>query len=71
MPLVVKRRTKENNSRLVHRFNKEVRKSGIIQEARERRFFKKKPNKTSRKRAAIRKKELREEYEEKRKMGEL
>ena len=71
MPLVVKRRSKENNSRLVHRFNREVRRSGIINEARSRRFFKKALNKTAKKKRALRKKELTAEYKRKRKLGEL
>ncbi len=71
MPLIVKRRTKENNSRLVHRFNREVRKSGIINEARKRRFYQKPLNDTAKKKKALRKKELKEEYERKRKYGEL
>ncbi len=71
MPLVVKRRVKENNSRIVHRFNREVRKSGIINEARSRRFFSKKLNKTARKKKALRRKELKKEYDRKRKLGEI
>lgn len=71
MPLVVKRRPKENNSRLVHRFNRESRRSGIVNEARSRRFFKKPLNKTAKKKAALRRKELKEEYKRKEKLGEL
>lgn len=71
MPLVVKRRSKENNSRLVHRFNREVRRSGIINEARSRRFYEKPLNDTAKKKSALRRKELREEYKRKRKLGEL
>lgn len=71
MPLVVKRRTKENNSRIVHRFNKEVRQSGIVNEARRRRFFEKPLNKTAKKKKALRSLELKKEYERKRKLGQL
>jgi len=71
MPLVVKRRSKENNSRLVHRFNREIRKSGIINEARSRRFYQKPLNQTAKKKRALRKKELKKEYQRKRKLGEL
>ncbi len=71
MPLVVRRKNKENNSRLAHRFNKEVRKCQIVEEARERRFFKKPLNKQAKKKAALRKKELQGEYKRKEKLGKL
>ena len=71
MPLVTKRRSKESNSRLVHRFNREMRRSGIINEARSRRFFTKKLNKTAKKKRALRKNELTAEYKKKRKLGEI
>lgn len=71
MPLVVKRRTKENNSRLIHRFNKEIRKSGIINEARRRRFFDKPLNQTAKKKRALRRAELKAEYDRKRKLGQI
>ncbi len=71
MPLVIKRRSNENNSRVVHRFNREIRKSGIINEARSRRFYEKTLNDNAKKRKALRKKELKEEYEKKKKLGEL
>lgn len=71
MPLVTKRRSNENNSRIVRRFNREVRRSGIINEARSRRFYKKPLNKNAKKRKALRSKELRKEYKRKRKLGEI
>ncbi len=71
MPLVVKRRSNENNSRVVHRFNREIRKSGIINEARQRRFYQKPLNESGKKKKALRKKELKEEYDRKRKLGEI
>ncbi len=71
MPLVVKRRSNENNSRVVHRFNREIRKSGIINEARNRRFYEKPLNESAKKKKALRKKELKEEYKRKRKLGEI
>jgi len=71
MPLVTKRRSNENNSRVVRRFNREVRKSGIINEARNRRFHKRPLNQNAKKGKALRKKELTEEYKRKRKFGEI
>lgn len=71
MPLVTKRRSNENNSRVVRRFNREVRKSGIVNEARSRRFYERALNQNAKKRKALRQKELREEYKRKRKLGEI
>ncbi len=71
MALEVKRKEKENNSSLVHRFTRSVIQSGIIREARSRRFFARPLSKTARKRSALRKVRAKAEYERKWKMGEI
>ena len=71
MALEVKRKEKENNSSLVHRFTRSVIQSGIIKEARSRRFFLRPLSKTAKKKAALRKVRAKAEYDRKWKMGEI
>ncbi len=71
MALEVKRREKENNSSLVHRFTRGVIQSGIIKEARSRRFRERPLSKTAKKKAALRKIRAKQEYERKWRMGEI
>ncbi len=71
MPLEVTRKEKENNSSLVYRFTRSVIQSGIIREARSRRFFQRPMSKTAKKRAALRKIRAKEEYEKKLKAGQI
>ena len=71
MPLEVKRKEKENNSSIVHRFTRSVIQSGIIREARSRRFRIRPVSKNAKKRIAIRKELAKKEYERKWKMGEI
>ncbi len=71
MPLEVKRKEKENNNSIVHRFTRSVIQSGIIREARSRRFRVRPISKNAKKRVAIRKERAKAEYERKWKMGEI
>ena len=71
MPLEVKRKEKENNNSVVHRFTRSVIQSGIIKESRSRRFFERPLSKTAKKRAALKKLRSKEEYQRKWKMGEI
>ncbi len=71
MPLEVKRKEKENNTSLVHRFTRSVIQSGIIREARKRRFRVRPLNDNARKKLALRKLRLKEEYRKKWKSGEI
>ena len=70
MPLEVKKKEKENNTSLVHRFTRSVIQSGIIKEARSRRFRVRPLSKNAKKRMAIRKERAKVEYEKKWKMGQ-
>jgi len=71
MPLEVKRKEKENNSSLVHRFTRSVIQSGIIREARKRRFHQRPISENAKKRLALRRLQLQEEYRKKWKRGEI
>lgn len=69
MPLEVNRREKENNSSLVHRFTRSVMQSGIIREARRRRFRQRPLSDTAKKRNALKREAKKAEYEKLAKMG--
>ncbi len=71
MALEVKRKEKENNNNLVHRFTRSVIQSGIIREARSRRFFKRPISDNAKKKEALRKIRAKEEYTKKVKSGEI
>ncbi len=71
MPLEVKRTERENNSSLVHRFTRSVIQSGIIKEARSRRYYERPKNDTAKKRSALRRLRAKAEYEKKFKAGEI
>ncbi len=69
MPLEVTRKEKENNSSLVHRFTRSVMQSGIIKEARRRRFRVRPLSDAAKKRSALKKEENRVKHEKVAKMG--
>ncbi|MFA5829152.1 MAG: hypothetical protein WC843_01520 [Candidatus Gracilibacteria bacterium] len=53
MALSIRRNPKESVDRLISRFNKKVQASRVILVAKERRYFKKKPNRSYLRQAAI------------------
>ncbi len=69
MPLEVNRKEKENNSSLVHRFTRSVMQSGIIKEARKRRFRQRPLSDMAKKRNALKRERKKAEYEKLFKMG--
>ncbi len=69
--IFVKRKDNENPSSLVYRFSKKVQQSGLIKEAKKRRFHKRKVNDTKRHLAAIFRSEKKKERERLRKLGLL
>ena len=71
MPLEIKKREKEPAQSLVRRFARRVQQSGILIRARKIRFKERSKSRQMKKRAALRREELRKEYERKRKLGEL
>lgn len=69
MSLKVKKKERETTQSLIRRFSKAIKQSGILKEARKRRFFQRPLSDASKKRAALRKLKAREEYEKKEKLG--
>ncbi|HPD19861.1 MAG TPA: 30S ribosomal protein S21 [Candidatus Pacearchaeota archaeon] len=63
------RQSKETPQSLVYRFTKAVQKSGLLVEARKRRFKERKKSDNLQKRAALLKAEKRKEYEKLKKLG--
>lgn len=69
MPLGAKRQTKESTQGLIHRFTQRIKKSGILFEARKRRFKHDEKSRQLKKRSALRREEKKKEYEKLKKMG--
>lgn len=71
MALEVTRKEKENNMNLVHRFTRSVIQSGIIKEARKRRFRSRPLSDAAKKKSALKRVRAKAEYNKKWKMGEI
>lgn len=71
MPITVKRRRGENLNSFLSRTFKVIKKSGILLEARKRKFYVSKPNKRTEKSSALHKERVLQEVERKRKKGIL
>lgn len=71
MPLDVKRKDRETIGAFVRRFSRILQQSGILLRAREARFYHRPVNRNKRRKAALRRTELREQYEEKKKLGKV
>jgi len=71
MALEIKKTEKETSQNLVRRFSKRVKKSGILIQARKNRFQTRKKSEQMKKRAALRREQLREEYEKLEKLGQI
>jgi len=69
MPLEVKKKEKENTQSLIRRFAKAIKKSGILKEARKRKFFQRPLSQKAKKNAALRRVKLKKEFERKEKLG--
>lgn len=69
MPLKIKKEERENSQSLVRRFSRRMKKSGILISARKQRFFEKEKSKQMKKRSALKKDQLRKEYEKLEKLG--
>ena len=69
MTIVIKRRPNESVTAFVNRANQVIRKSGILLEARKRRFNHPQPNKRAKKLSAIHKIKVLQEVERKKKWG--
>jgi hypothetical protein len=71
MPLKVKKKDKENNQSLVRRFSQKMKRSGILLEARDKQFKKRTKSNQLKKRAALRREDLKKKYKELKKMGKI
>jgi len=71
MPLEIKKQEKETSQSLIRRFSRRMKQSGILISARKARFFEKEKSSQMKKRSALRKEELRKEYEKMEKMGKV
>jgi ribosomal protein S21 len=71
MALEIKKQERESIQSLVYRFNKSVQQSGILMRARKIRFRQREKSRDMRKRAALRREELKKEYEKIKKLGKI
>lgn len=71
MTLKVEKKNNEDPQNLVKRFSRRMRSSAILHQARQKQTFEREKSNQLKKKAALRRKELREEYKKKKKMGEL
>ncbi len=69
MAIEVKKKERENSQNVSRRFSRKVKMSGVLIEARKNRFHKRKKSDQMKKRSALRKIELKKEYEKNEKMN--
>ena len=69
MAITIKRRKGENQTSFLNRASRVIRRSGILLEARKRKFYLPKPNKTAQKKSALHKRDVLKEIARKKKMG--
>lgn len=71
MAIKINKKSKENSQDLAKRFTKAVKKSGVLLEMRKKAYVKREKSKNLKKRVALRKIQLRAEYEQKKKLGKV
>ena len=71
MGLEVKKQPRETSQNLTRRFAKRVKLSGILLRARATRYRRRPRSRQAKKRAALRREELKKEYEKLRKLGKI
>ncbi len=71
MPLEVKKQDKENAQSLIRRFTRSIQRSGLLRESRKRRFHQRDMGDLAKKRSALRREQMREEYARLEKLGLL
>jgi len=71
MPLEILKQDRETSHSLVRRFQKRVQQSGLLLRARKIRFKERKKSEQMKKRAALRREELKKEYEKLKKLGKI
>jgi len=71
MALEIRKKERETSQNLIRRFSRRIQESGILLRARKIRFKERKKSEQMKKRAALRREELKKEYERLRKLGKL
>ena len=71
MALEIKKQERETSQALIYRFSKSVQQSGLLLLARKTRFRQRQKSRQMKKRAALRREQLKEEYEKLRKLGKV
>ncbi len=71
MALEVRKKEKETSQNLIRRFTRRVQQSGILLQARKIRFKQRKKSGQMKKRAALRREELKKEYDRLKKLGKI
>ncbi len=71
MALEIKKYQRENPQSLARRFAKRMQQSGILLRARKNRFKERPKSRQAKKRAALRREELKKEYQKLKKLGKL
>jgi len=69
MPLEIKKQDRETSQNLVRRFSRRMKQSGILLTARKLKSLERKKSRQMKKRSALRREQLRKEYELAEKMG--
>jgi len=69
MPLEIKKKERESSQNLIRRFTRSLQQSGILLRARKIRFKERKKSDNMKRKAALRREELKKEYEKLRKLG--
>jgi len=67
--ITIKKREGETAASLLYRFNKRIQQSGILREAKKRRFSNRLPNRNARRRSALHREKKRREIERAKKLG--
>ena len=71
MPLEIFKQERETSQSLVRRFQKRIQQSGLLLQARKIRFRQRRKSEQMKKRAALRREELKKEYEKLKKLGKI
>jgi len=69
MGIEAKKQERETSQSLIRRFTKRVQKSGVLRQARENRYHKRSKSQQMKKRAALRREQLRKDYQRLKKLG--
>ncbi|MFH1820752.1 MAG: hypothetical protein ABH805_02465 [Candidatus Nealsonbacteria bacterium] len=71
MTLEVKKQERETSQSLVRRFGRRIQQSGLLIRARRNRFYVRPKSQQAKKKAALRREELKKEYQQLKKLGKL